>query len=593
MDGRGRSALRLAVDNAHWACLRPLLEAACDPRALCGEDLRSPLTAALERGFSPQAVLLDDLPGALTGEAAQAAEELAVSVEEIRGVGGVASAEMARRWETLADTIARVFQPPPPGAVGATLVDLGDGSAGSTSPPAAVHRRARPPPPPVPPPLGVTSPSSSSSAGASNWSGDMYVLALEHCPTGKARRKLLCADGACAALWRVSLSNNLPSLARKLAVWIGLSVNNSPNGCVGSPQSRASLLDVPLDVGAREAMLAKVLQRGMEDERWLQVARAMVHLGAAVTGATASGRPLLDLALTEADHGHSGFRDLTASLLEKLGDGVDQWDNPTVLVEENTAECPICMEVLWTSTPTAFVSFSTRGGVEGNPHVICAHFFCFDCASQQYMKQQSQNVDEFECPICRAPATEVMPLPDIAINPRLWFQFLDVDGSGTIEKNTVVQTLEAMLPIDTENLRTVLTENVWDEWDKTGDHKISEREFFDTGGLLEWIRGHQHELKAAQARGNPPPLSDAERWFRHWDTSKRGRLRRGELLRALCEEARVSSLEPKRIKKLKDGIEAFWWGRASDDLIARDSLLQAEAIEQLAALVSEVKADRG
>lgn len=293
------------------------------------------------------------------------------------------------------------------------------------------------------------------------------------------------------------------------------------------------------------------------------------------------------LALEQADRGHGGFRELLASLLEKLGDDVDQWEHPTSLVEENTAECPICMEVLWTSTPTAFVSFADADGGESDPHVICGHFFCFDCASQQYMKQQSQNVEEFQCPICRAPAREVMPLPDITINPRLWFRFLDVQGQGRIEKNVVIQTLEAMLPIDTENLREALEESVWAQWDKAGDDRISEREYFDSGGLLEWVRRHQHDLKHAEARGVAPGLGEPERWFRHWDAAKRGRLRRGEVLRALCEASRVSSLEPKRIKRLKEGIESVWEKHAADDLLQRDRFLRVNVSGELEAIVRE------
>jgi len=247
------------------------------------------------------------------------------------------------------------------------------------------------------------------------------------------------------------------------------------------------------------------------------------------------------------------------------------------------------MEVLWTSTPTAFVSFDESGGGEGNPHLICGHFFCFDCASQQYMKQQSQPNAEFQCPICRAPAREVMPLPDITINPRLWFQFLDVQRQGRIEKNVVIQTLEAMLPIDTENLREALEESVWAQWDKARDDRISEREFFDSGGLLEWVRRHQHDLREAQTRGTSPSLAkEPEKWFRHWDSAKRGRLRRGEVLRALCEAASVSSLEPRRIKCLKDGILGVWERHAVDDLLQRDRFLKAKVSGELEAIIKEV-----
>merc|ERR1712032_412375 len=292
--------------------------------------------------------------------------------------------------------------------------------------------------------------------------------------------------------------------------------------------------------------------------------------------------------MDEADKGTAGFREILAALLEKLGDDVDQWETPTVLMEERTAERPICLETLWTSTPTAFVTYAMQSGREGPAHVICAHFFCWDCASQQYAKQTSQRTNEYFCPICRAPAKEVLPLPDITREPHLWFEFLDVQRKRQIDKNTVIQTLEAMLPIDTESLRDVMDEVVWAHWDKTGSGHISEDDFFAKDGLLEWVRGHQHELHSAQARGPAPPLDDAEKWFEHWDLAKRGRLGRGEVLRALCEAAQVSSLESGRVKRLKQGIDVVWAQHSSNNTLRREIFLRDEVANALGKLIEDV-----
>mmetsp|Transcript_45893 Transcript_45893/g.99047 ORF Transcript_45893/g.99047 Transcript_45893/m.99047 type:complete len:782 (+) Transcript_45893:97-2442(+) len=551
----GKTALRLAVDSGHMGAIKPLLEARCDPHALAA-DLRSPFTAMLERG--EQLEVLKVLDPSLSSDSLKVAGGISKMLLAIRGprptiVKG--STEAALKWEEMAEPILQCFQPPP-------FERFFDASPGR--------------PPPTAPPV----PGSSLQA---KWSGDILILSLEHCPTGRSRRKLLLGEGVCVALWHISLSQDLPDLARKLAIWIGLSANNGPV-YAGSPSSRRRLLDVKLDEGSTDSMLARALERGMEDERWLKVARVMVHLGADVTGVTASGRSMLLLALDKADADPQHFGELLSSLLDKLGDDVDHWEEPTVLIDENPAECPICMEVLWKSTPTSFVKFD---GV--SPHVMCAHFFCFDCASQQFMKQQSKELTEFECPICRAPATDVMPLPDIAINPRLWFQFLDVKGEGRIDKNTVVQTLEAMLPIDTEKLRECLQDHVWAQWDKVGDNVISEREFFDSGGLLEWVRRHQHELRAAEVRGPAPSLEkEPERWFKHWDAAKCGRLGKSEVLRGCCEAASVSSLDVKRIKALKDGIAPLWEKHATDDTVSRDRFLRKKVGNDLHNLCKEV-----
>merc|ERR1711957_32807 len=162
------------------------------------------------------------------------------------------------------------------------------------------------------------------------------------------------------------------------------------------------------------------------------------------------------------------------------------------------------------------------------------------------------------------------------MNPREWFQFLDTDGSRRIDKNTVIQTLEAILPIDTENLRQVMDERIWAEWDTTADGHISEPEFFARDGLFEWVRVHQHDIQMAKARGPTPALQDAEGWFKHWDFSKCGDLCRSDVLRAMCEAASVSSLEPKKVEKLKVAIEAIWQQNASaDGTLAKNRFFKA------------------
>merc|ERR1712118_248045 len=146
-----------------------------------------------------------------------------------------------------------------------------------------------------------------------------------------------------------------------------------------------------------------------------------------------------------------------------------------------------------------------------------------------------------------------MPMPDIARHPRLWFQFLAGNRNG-IERQTLVQALEAVLPLDTEALREALADGqCWSEPEAAqgASPDLTETQFFAPGGLLEWVRGHQHELQAAKARGPPPPLStQPECWFRHFDVTKRGRLRRGDVLRGLCETAAVSSLDTRKVSSL-------------------------------------------
>lgn len=584
VDGQNRSALRLAVDEQHWDCIRPLVEVRCDPRSLAS-DVRSPLTVVLEQGGEPE--LLDALvalPGA--GHRANAKNGHANLRQVVGRLAGVLSIKNAtggtagdsssdvderKTWEALAKELASMCR---------TSKDGRGGDAGRT-PSLVPDKPAKPPP--------------STTASTEQSDCDLLILALDHCPSGKARRELLCADGACAALWRCSLSNNLPELAKRLAVWIGLSTGGSSasNG-TRETNMRKDLLDARFDyTGTEDVMLACAFERATQDERWVRVARVLVNLGACKNAVTSEGLPLIAFAFEQADKGHRGFRELLASLLEKLGADVNHWERPTVLLEERTAECPICLESLWTATPTAFVGFkrpSGNTGGEGSPHVICAHFFCFDCASQQYMKQQGAGVSEYHCPICRAPANEVMPLPDIAVNPQDWFHFLDMKRCGQIDRNTLVQALEAMLPLDTEYLREAMSERCWAEWGRSQNDFLTEQEFFARGGLLEWVRAHQHELQMARARGPSPPLDKPQEWFRHWDLSKRGTLHRGTVLRALCEAAQISSLQLRKIKLLQDGIQVVWDRHAAaDDSLSRSVFVKGEVHKELLGLVRDVQ----
>jgi len=552
-DGQRRNALRLAVDGRHWECVQALVEAWCNPRELA-EDLRSPLTAALERGAAEPGALLA-MDRSLGPEARRVAGDFAALLAELRAARGGCQVEVAKRWEALAKEVAVHFQPPG-GARPAPDRPISGAAAGD---------------------------------GPQPWSCDVCVLMLEHCPTGRARRTLLCAEGACAALWRASLCQNLPGLARKLAVWIGLSFNGTMTEENGGPLTRRRLLDIQLGGaggGGSDTVLARVLEKGTRDERWVRVARAMVQLGASPNSAAPGGQSPLLFTLEQADQGRTGFNELLQSFLHKLGDDVDQWDQPTILIEDRCTECPICLEPLWTSTPTAFVNYIVEGGRE-RQHVICSHFFCFDCASQQYMKQQSQRVDEYHCPVCRGPAKDMMPLPDILINPRLWFQFFDLRGQGRLDKSTLALALEAILPLDTENQHG--DDHGWAGWGKTKGDYIEEHEFFCQGGLLEWVRAHQHELSKAKARGMAPPIEEPERWFTHWDRARRGRLQRGEVLRALCEAVRISSLETKKIQQVRAGVQGVWDRHVRGDFLTRERFLKCNLAPEFARVVGELE----
>eukprot|EP00434_Breviolum_minutum_P011790 symbB.v1.2.010405.t1/scaffold657.1/size175864/2 len=307
VETKGRTALRLAVDGGHWEFVHPLIEACCSLRCP-SQDLRSPLTAALEKG-QEQALEL---------------EKLGFSQEHLQLVGELSSAlRNADQLEEMAPRLAFHFAP-----------DSGSGGLGSpTSSPERL--------PPLP------REASRISVKTTDWSPDVFILALDYCRNGRSRRTFLFQADASAAIWRASLQLNLPALARKMAIWIGLSVSAR-----SGDQSRSTLLDAPLY--GDDSILGRVVERAAEDAEWLAVARALLSVGASGT-ATCHGRPLYLFAQEQAEKKVPGFNDLLAPLLARIGQDMDQWRQPTALVEDRTAECPICFETLWTATPTAFV----------------------------------------------------------------------------------------------------------------------------------------------------------------------------------------------------------------------------------------------
>eukprot|EP00746_Dinoflagellata_sp_MGD_P127392 gnl/MRDRNA2_/MRDRNA2_61986_c0_seq1.p1 gnl/MRDRNA2_/MRDRNA2_61986_c0~~gnl/MRDRNA2_/MRDRNA2_61986_c0_seq1.p1 ORF type:complete len:760 (-),score=139.88 gnl/MRDRNA2_/MRDRNA2_61986_c0_seq1:55-2334(-) len=531
-DGQRRNSMRLAADALRWDFVQSLAVAGCETHVLA-EDLRSPLTITLEKCDQREVIAaLLQADESLSEQQRQLSIDLWALLRD--------GAQGTRKWEALAPKLAEAFNP-----------------------------SQRP-------------------------QCDIFVLALERCPMVRARKVFLCHPGAAAAIWKSSLDLNHPNLARKFAVWIGLSMEG-----FDGPYSRRQLLDVSLD-GHRggKSMLARVLEKAATDDRWIRVAKVIVHLGAHTNAYLEANRSTLLFTLEYAEQGKPGFPELINSLLEHLGTDIDQWTMPTVLLEERTADCPICFESLWTSTPTAFVSFADGGAggeLEAEPRSICTHFFCFDCAGQQVMKQQREGGEQMRCPICRNPARDVMPLPDLTVHPRLWFHFLDQEGNGRLDRNTLVQALEAVLPLDTEKLREALSDYLWETWDQRRDGQITEADFFAPGGLLEWVRGHQHELQTIKERGVAPTLDELpERWFKYWDWKHLGRLRRAELLRALCICSLTSSLETKRVQKLKAEIDAFWnqhcQGQGS---ISLEAFVKNDFIVPLKRIVAEVRSDTG
>jgi hypothetical protein len=90
-----------------------------------------------------------------------------------------------------------------------------------------------------------------------------------------------------------------------------------------------------------------------------------------------------------------------------------------------------------------------------------------------------------------------MSIPDIRSDPRAWFRFFDVNRSGHLERNEVIQAFLRTFgaTCDAAVLTSVVTE-LWPIFDHDGSGTITEVEFVARDGLCETI--------VAQLPAQPP-----------------------------------------------------------------------------------------
>jgi hypothetical protein len=94
------------------------------------------------------------------------------------------------------------------------------------------------------------------------------------------------------------------------------------------------------------------------------------------------------------------------------------------------AECPVCLE-------QGKVSWSLLVGRAGQK---CGHFFCLDCAEKLAQHQPGK------CAICRAEFIRLAPIPNPDRDPSGWFDAVDIDCNGYLDKYAVVNVLKMLLP---------------------------------------------------------------------------------------------------------------------------------------------------
>lgn len=250
--------------------------------------------------------------------------------------------------------------------------------------------------------------------------------------------------------------------------------------------------------------------------------------------------PAIKYAVQEIQRGRSQYRILLQSFLNYLGanEEKDFLADPCVLAaRRGGAECPICLEPLCRSTPTAFVA----------DRAICLHFLCINCA-RGYASSTNSQGDALRCPECRRHAVDMQPLPSMCQDPLTCFEFLSGE-ENYLARPMLLRTLSALLPLDSEALEA--------QGDAL-DPEVSAEDFI-SNPLFVWVWRHlQEHQRCMQRLRSAPNLEDRRAWFKYWNFSNTGRLTRSEVLRAILRSFRVTSLEKQKISDLRSRVEKVW-----------------------------------
>lgn len=222
------------------------------------------------------------------------------------------------------------------------------------------------------------------------------------------------------------------------------------------------------------------------------------------------------------------------------------------------AECPICFGPLyreWTSV-----------GVDLHGRRTCNHFYHERCLKTLYAR---------ECTLCHARFDYRRRVPNLEESPAEWFEVVDSDGSGALERSELVDCLRAQINVDLAVLEAVLAKE-WRRWDPDGSGSISLMEFFQPRtGLLAYLKKRRSKLRLAVSKREAPDIrDDLSAWFDYWDLDHNHTLDKDEVVRALIKSFGLTN-HAKVALRLHRVLDAIWpvFDKDSSGAIDRDEFL--------------------
>lgn len=199
-------------------------------------------------------------------------------------------------------------------------------------------------------------------------------------------------------------------------------------------------------------------------------------------------------------------------------------------------ECPICFDELFCSP------VGTLCNSQNKP--ICKHSYHAKCVEEL--------PKPWKCPLCRLDFTKVLTAPDIKVDPYAWFEFLDIDKSGSISYEELVDGLKSQILLNWSKIECD-ADTLWSKWDKDGNGNISIDEFCDPkSGVMAYL------LEVYPTNPRPPPpdiLKNKKEWFNYWDEDCSGSLDKDEMGRALVKTFKLYHIEKSTVI---DILNAIW-----------------------------------
>jgi len=201
------------------------------------------------------------------------------------------------------------------------------------------------------------------------------------------------------------------------------------------------------------------------------------------------------------------------------------------------AECAICFDDLYTQTTAVFCDHDLDR--------VCKHFFHQKCVDGLAPKI---------CPVCRCDYSVVVSLPEIDENPHAWFELVDLNHDGVLNKEEVLEVLKAQLPIDWRLLEQNI-DTLFLTWDINGNGVVDEHELMNPeNGIVAFVR----KAFGRQNRSTPPSLEDCRHnWFRFWDEDQSNTLDKHEITRALVKTFDLEG-NPDRIASMQEVVDSIW-----------------------------------